>query len=261
MISCLLLGRLGRFGNSLYQIASIIGIARLSNQSYAFPRFISHDNGRFNPNEPIDLYNHLAHELPELPGNASIHFQEVGYFWGYRDIVLAKGNWTINAHLQSPKYFNHAIEEVRHFLTFKNEYQDNDYCAIHYRAGDYMEGKENYHPRMTREYYEKAISCMPAGTKFMVFTDDKQEAIKLFNGIPFIYFHDAVDYIDDFKMMKACKHFIISNSTYSSMAATLANQAGKIVISPSGDNWFGEAAGGMTCWDIMQDDWIKIKIW
>ena len=58
--------------------------------------------------------------------------------------------------------------------------------------------------------------------------------------------------------MKSCKHFIISNSSYGAMAAILANQEGKKVISPSGYNWFGDCAG-INGNDIMQDDWIQIR--
>jgi hypothetical protein len=62
--------------------------------------------------------------------------------------------------------------------------------------------------------------------------------------------------MEDFALMKKCKHFIIANSSFSAMAALLADQPGKIVVSPK--KWFG--GEGLT-WDTTQihhKNWITI---
>jgi hypothetical protein len=56
--------------------------------------------------------------------------------------------------------------------------------------------------------------------------------------------------------MKKCKHFIISNSTFSSFAATIADHPDKKVIAPK--RWFGSQAGEMNWNDGYQKDWIVI---
>ncbi len=40
-------GGLGRFGNQLWTIAGVIGIAKRNNTSFAFPKWINRDNALF----------------------------------------------------------------------------------------------------------------------------------------------------------------------------------------------------------------------
>lgn len=253
-------GRLGRWGNMAYQLAGLIGLARKTGQSWAVPLAINYDHkDRFNTVEDIEIYKYLVNELHAIP-NECLNLPHHWISWGYHEFMPPE-NIDIAGHLQSWKYFSHCMDEVRHYLTFKDEYPDNDFCALHWRAGDYTDGIETYHPRMKRDYYLSAMECMPPGTKFMVFSDDYEGVKELLKDLPFTYFSKSVDYIDDFKKMKACRHHIISNSSFSAMAATLANQPDKIVVSPSGDNWFGGAAMGLTNFEIMMPDWIQLKMW
>jgi hypothetical protein len=149
---------------------------------------------------------------------------------------MPTGNWNLQGHFQSDKYFGHCIDTVRHYLTMKDEYPLNDYVAVHYRAGDYIDDPNAYHPRCSKEYYQQAMELFP-GEKFLVFSDDIVAAATMFPGAK-IY---VADYLDSFKMMKSCKHFICANSSYSVMAAILANQEGKKVVCPK--RWFGDVAG------------------
>ena len=64
-------------------------------------------------------------------------------------------------------------------------------------------------------------------------------------------------YIDEFKSMKACKHFIIGNSSYSAMAAILAEAPDKKVIAPA--PWFGPKYTDITGDDIYCPDWTVIN--
>jgi len=246
-----MLGRYGRFANGLYQIASTIGIAIRSGQSFGFPEWKNYDHlERFGSSEDIDVQKYFVNPLPSV--DRSLSYESRFVHWGYHDTFLPVGNWDITGHLQSPKYFNHCMDAVRHYMTMKDEYPLNNYCAIHWRAGDYLEGGDNvYHPRQTMEYYNKAMSHMPSGTKYLVFSDDLDKAREMFGDVEYY----NADYIDSFKKMKSCKYFIISNSSYSAMAATLADQPGKIVVAPK--MWFGRVAG-ITGDAIYQDDWMVI---
>ena len=242
-------GGLGRFGNQMWTIAGCIGIARANNMDFAFPKWVNHDNALFGANRD-DFSDYFANPLPLLPDGR--HWQEYGYFWGYKDVKLNKGDWSINAHLQSPKFFEHCIDEVRHYFTLKNEGQQNDFCAVHVRAGDYVDDQNAYHPICSKEYYQKAVSLMPAGTKYIVFSDNLDFA-KSRTGIDGIYLSEH--YIDDFRLMKRCKHFIIANSSFSAMAAILADHPEKIVIAP--ERWFGPIAD-ISAKDIYHKNWIVI---
>lgn len=223
-------GGLGRFGNNCFTIAGVIGIATKSGQSYGFPRWKTYDNATFG-NVVDDIEQYLVNELPRIPDNLT--FKSYGYFWGFRSIYLPTGNWSIDAHFQSERFFKWCINDIRRIFTFKDEPPQNDYVAIHYRAGDYTEGSEGHHPRCTRHYYEAAMSQFPDGTQFLIFTDDKKRAFEIF-GRPIA---DYGNYIEDFKMMKRCKSFITANSSFSLFAAILGEHPEKKIICPR--QWFG----------------------
>lgn len=254
MITSLSVGKggLGRFGNQMFTIAGCIGIATKSGQPFAFPHWKTYDNALFG-SKVDDIQAELINPLPELP--AGLFFNDYGYFWGYRNITLPTGNWNIDAHLQSPKFFNHCIELVRHHFTFKNEPEQNEYVAIHYRAGDYIDNLEAYHPRQPREYYLKAIEHFP-NAQFELFTDDIYAFQALDLPIDWVSGSDDKNYIEDFKWMKKCKSFIMANSSFSAMAALLGDHPDKKVIAPK--LWFGKQASGLSAEDIYHKDWIVL---
>jgi hypothetical protein len=216
---------------------------------FAFPKWINHDNALFGGDRD-DFSKYFVNPLPLIPDGR--HWQNYGYFWGFKLLKLNRGDWSIDAHLQSPKFFEHCIEEVRHYFTMKNEGEQNHFCAIHVRAGDYIDDPNAYHPRCSKEYYEKAISMMPSGTKYLIFSDDIEFA-KERVGVKGTYLSGY--YLSDFKLMKRCKHFIIANSSFSAMAALLANHPDKIVIAPK--RWFGPSVD-ISAKDIYHQNWIVI---
>lgn len=243
------LGRSGRFGNCLFQIAGTIGIAIKSGQPYSFPKFIVHDMAdRFGSTEDNEVYKYMMNQLPEM--DTTLRYQQYGYFWEYRDIKLPSGNWDMSpSHFQSVKYFEHCMDKIRFYFTFTDEYPQNDYVAVHYRAGDYDPEQTSYHPRCSLKYYEQAIKRFPQGTEFLIFSDDIEEAYKLFRflfpnmGMK-VLFSDQRHYLDSFKLMKSCKSFICANSSFSHMAALLGTHPDKKIIMPS--HWFGAAANGLS---------------
>jgi len=233
------IGRYGRFANALFQIAAVIGIARKSCQPYGFPPFINWDHKeRFGSTEDIELDKYFVNPLPRL----AVDYPQLikrEYTWGYHDIYLPAGNWDLAGHFQSEKYFKHCIDEVRHYFTMKDEFSPQDVCAVHVRLGDY---DNKYHPRLTAEYYKLAMSLFPVGQKFVVFSDDPDCAFEITKDLRpngYIFQSKEQDYINDFKLMKACKHFITGNSSYSLMAAILGEHPEKKIVCPS--NWFGPA--------------------
>jgi len=244
------IGRYGRFGNALFQIAALIGIARDQGFEWELPRFVNIDHKeRFGSDEEIDVHTHLLNQWPERDPRP---FPERHYPWGYHTVQLPFGNWDLRGHFQDERYFKRHIDEVRHVLTFKDEPRPNDYVAIHYRAGDYIDDPNAYHPRCSREYYEQAMSLFP-GRRFLLLSDDVTEWVKMMGVIPGVEFAgnrtetdcgvyvNKNDYLTDFKLMKSCHSFITANSSYSLMASILANQPGKQIVCPK--RWFGPSAG------------------
>lgn len=237
-------GGLGRFGNQLFTIAGTIGIAVKNGQPFGFPEWINRDNALFGGKADV-MSEYFIHKLPELI--QGVQYNDIPYHWEYRDYYIPTGNWNICSHLQDERYFIHAIEQVRHYFTMKDEPPQNDYVAIHYRAGDYIDDPNAYHPRCSKEYYEQSIKQFPDNTKFIVFTDDNNEWMKIQNSFMFPaksceinIFSSKRTYIESFRLMKRCKSFITANSSFSLMAAILGDQPDKKIICPK--RWFGSQA-------------------
>lgn len=234
-------GGLGRFGNTMFTIASCIGIACKSGQPFGFLPWQTKDNELFG--EKADLMSdYFVNPLPALPANMT--FKDYGYFWGYRDIKLPQGDWNIDAHMQDPRFFEDYMPLIRHYFRMKNEPAQNDYVAIHYRAGDYIDNEAAYHPRCDFLYYKRAACHFPEDQKYIIFSDNVEKARdKLYH-----IFSDAtvsnLTYLPAFALMKRCKHFITANSSFSLMAAILGEHPEKKIVTPK--KWFGKQADGLT---------------
>jgi hypothetical protein len=233
------LGKLGRFCNGAFQICSTIGMATKSGQPFAFNLWRNTDaKERFGSVEDIEIHQHLVHPLPLIP--EGMQFVEKQYTFGYHEIYLPTGNYSLWGHFQSDRYFLHCIDLVRYYMTFKDEPHQQDFTAIHVRLGDYQEEKDGqsvYHPRLTMDYYRKAMELIPG--PYLVFSDDVPAAAAMFKGMDNVWIRPNGDYLSDFKVMKRCKHFIIGNSSYSLLASILADQEGKKTVAPL--NWFGSS--------------------
>ena len=252
-------GRYGRLGNAMFQIASTIGIARNSGNFFAFPYWKNYDAlDRFNASEDIDMQKHFVHPLPIM--DESLNYRNFDCSWGYHEFPIGDENLNLIGHMQSEKYFKDCKNLVRHFLTMKQPeryYKPEDgtaMVAIHLRCGDY---DDNYHPIMSREYYEEAISIMKSlGLyKFCVYSDDLDKAKTIFDGLGDIVYADSYGTIEDLYSMSQCSHFIIANSTYSWWGAWLSKNESKVVIAPK--KWFGIIAG-ISSEDIYCKNWIVI---
>lgn len=240
MITNQSIGHYGRFGNMLFQIAAVIGIARKSGQPYGFLPLINHDHkDRFGSNEDVELDKYFVNPLPQLAGDYP-QLVKREYPWGYHDIYLPTGNWDLAGHFQSEKYFKHCIDEVRHYFRMKDEPEIQEAIAIHWRLGDY---DDKYHPRLTMGYYIDALTRIPPTDRVIIFSDDKAKAMEM--AVQIRHLSDfnvevaAGDYIIDFRMMKRCKHFITGNSSYSLMASILGEHPDKKIVCPK--KWFGPA--------------------
>jgi hypothetical protein len=253
------LGRYGRFANGLFQIASTIGIARKNGFDFAFPPWFNYDHkDRFGSTEDIDLQKYFVNPLPVYNGPMlPDHF----IHWGYHDVRLTKST-SLSGHMQSARYFDHCLDEVRWYFKMKDEIKQDYYqCAIHVRLGDY-DGA--YHPRLDKRYYLNAVKVFEPGTCFLVLSDDIEAADSMIGEIfeetdrVYKFGFSTEDYLADFRIMKSCRHFIIGNSSYSAFAAILGEAEDKVVVAP--DPWFGPKYTNITGKDIYCEDW-KIINW
>lgn len=248
------LGEYGRFANQMFQISGTIGIARRNSFNFAFPPWRNHAALKFGQPD-LDVQARFVNPLPLYTGP---ELPEHYVPFGYHDVRLTR-SVSLLGYLQSERYFTHCVDEVRYYFRMKDEPPLNDYCAIHWRAGDYGAAPTQYkpkgnpaHPRMDMDYYEPAMALFGSDQRFLVFSDDLEAAKDLFGDR--VEYSEGLDYLDDFRLMKRCKHFIISNSSYSLMAAILADHPEKQVVGPS--PWFGGAdARTLDDRDILSPGW------
>lgn len=252
-LTMLSLGNYGGFANALYQIAGILGIAKKNYLEPVFPPFINHClRDQFGSKEDVDLAKYFVQELPLIP--PGLHWNpERPQGWGYHDIVLPAGNWNISGHFQSWKYFDGVRDQLKHYFRMHDEFQ-TDACAIHARLGDY---DNQYHPRLGMEYYGPAMAQFPPDQQFTIFSDDIDGAMAMFPREERIHYSMDRDYIQDFRFMKGHTHFIVGNSSYSAMAATLGDAPDKKVIAPR--PWFGPKYTQIDGEDIYDKNWQVIN--
>ena len=188
-----------------------------------------------------------------------------GYIKTYKTFSKVK---YAEGYFQSSKYFKNIDSKIRKVFQVKtpilkkNEKllqrinKTNSVC-VHIRRGDYT--KFTNHLVCTIDYYKKGMNIIKEKYKdaqFFIFSDDI-EWVK--NNISFDY---KVNYVEgnnpnyeELRLMYSCKHFVISNSSFSWWAQYLSKNNQKTVVAPS--KWFNNP-NQIT--DIFEDSWIKVDV-
>jgi len=238
------LGRYGRLGNQMFQIASTIGIAKANGYDYAFPEWVNHDAAeRFGSKEDVNVGEWFPNwkHVPRLDRQLPEHF----IHWGWHGLRHSDGH-SYSGHMQSEKYFAHCADYIRDLFTFCKPIRKQNYTAVHVRCGDYG---GDYHPICSKEYYRQAYAMVPG--PYMVFSDDAFKADEI---VPKSELYHVGDTKDTLRQMAACRRHIIANSTFSWWGAWLAES--DQVVAPK--QWFGPAASHLDTSDIYCDGWVVI---
>jgi hypothetical protein len=249
MITFSQLGRYGRLGNQMFQVASVIGIATKYGYEYGFPYWKNYDHlERFGSSENIDIQSWFKNPLPLV--DQSVTYPNRFINWGFHNLGNLPDNLDISGHMQSEKYFAHCKDLVRHYFEFAKPVDPlpEGAICIHVRRGDY---DDNYHPTQKADYYEAALKHMPSAPVF-VFSDDISAAWNML-GNEHTYM-GGNHYFTDLQLMASGTHHILSNSTLCWWGWWLSKQEGK-VVAPS--KWFGQIAG-ISPKDIYTDQMIVI---
>ena len=235
------LGRMGRLGNQLFQVAATIGLAEKHGFGFCFPEWYNWDNRKFGGGRDIQPY--FRHRLPGMVGGGGFHRTE--YMWGYRDLRLTRRT-DLYGHFQSERYFERSADTVRHHFEFVRVAAPFAGCAIHIRCGDYGTG---YHPRLGADYYLPAMERLGA-SRYTVFTDTPEDVewISKYADIrtPGHEVHD----MQDFSLHES---HIIGNSTWSWWGAWLGQGP---TIAPK--TWFGPEYSMLDTSDIIPERWILL---
>jgi hypothetical protein len=184
------------------------------------------------------------------------------------DGAYLKGYW------QSERYFTDidaAIREEFRIVTpaspenaaILSEIAERPAISLHIRRGDYVKNSRTNatHGTCTLEYYMRAVDLIAAKMteEPVVFTfSDDPSWVRENLVLPFemrVMDHNDSDHnYEDLRLMSACRHHIIANSSFSWWGAWLNPSIDKIVVSP--DRWFADPR--MVNEDIWPESWIRL---
>lgn len=250
MITYKELGRMGRLGNQMFQIAAAVALAARYQDHAEFYGwdFQSFFKRGININPNINI------------GHAEFREPKFGYtpipYWG---------GMSLYGYFQSEKYFMDQEAFIRKTFEFVDDLVSTEHlelakesCSIHVRRTDYLEpDKVDIHQFPGDEYYRNAIDFMEGYgvKKFMVFSDDMKWCMDTFGEDTKFNYINGYREVKDMCLMSHCQHHIIANSSFSWWGAWLNANKNKKVIAPA--KWFGD--GFKDNWqDIYCEGWIKI---
>jgi hypothetical protein len=191
-------------------------------------------------------------------------------------IASLSGPAWIEGYFQSEKYFAAHAATIRHELTptFPLDAENARWLAeiaaepravsLHVRRGDYVRNAKvaARHGTCTPDYYTRALAHiaqkMGADPVVYAFSDDPvwvREHLQLPAEIRVPSHNDIFHNVEDLRLMTACRHHIIANSTFSWWGAWLNPRADKVVAAPA--RWFADPAYANA--DIWADGWVRIE--
>lgn len=245
MITFSHLGKYGKLGNQLFQVAVTCVHANKKRIDAIFPEW------KYN--------SYLKTPIPtgNISNNLYIH-REIDPFT-YTPIP-DRDNMDLMGYFQNESYLSGYEDLVRSILDPSDEVKSrinstdlNDITAIHVRRGDYL-NFPLHHPIPPIEYYNKAINELKDRSKnFMVFSDDIEWCKQNFP-LDFLFSEEKEEFIDLLKMSN-CSNFIIANSSFSWWASFLSKKENKLVYAP--EKWVGSGYAG-TGWRQVYRKEMKI---
>jgi hypothetical protein len=192
--------------------------------------------------------------------------------WPERGRVSDAGAPYLIGYWQSERYFAAAVATIRQELRLQaaprgvnarllDEIAGCDAVALHVRRGDYVSNPAAtaYHGLCGLDYYRGAIRRLEETVPqphFFVFSDDLDWVrANLDTGHPTTWVGDNADTPwEDLRLMAACRHFIVANSSFSWWGAWLGAWPGKQVIAPA--RWFQADHGGEG--EIVPAEWLRM---
>ncbi len=235
---------MGQLGNQMFQIAAATSLALDHDAVAIFPGLDSQEEYNIPLNREW-IFSHLSTEMPQEP----INFCYIEPSFQYNPIPYTP-NMRIRGWFQSEKYFGHHKEEIcalfapsEEIVSYLNEkysfiLEHPNTVAIHHREYSSIENPLGHvYMNCDVSYYQAAIDLFPEKALFVVFSNNISWCKEQFKKINRnFYFIENEIYYYDFYLMSACKHNIISNSSFSWWAAYLNPNPAKKIIAP--EAWF-----------------------
>ena len=206
--------------------------------------------------------------IANILSRKGIYFMDIGYY-EFRE-SKAK-NILVKGYFEDPRYFENIKDILKKEFTPKlpaldrNEQiymqiKNTNSVCISIRTFKELRSHDAFYKRYSvtkPDFYDRAINLMSRLVDcptFLVFSDDIEWVkINMHFPVDVIHFQDNKNPVwENFRLMYSCKHFIVSNSTFSWWAQYLGDYQDKIVIGPR--KWFNDLHDS----DLILESWIKI---
>lgn len=237
MITFSQIGKYGRLGNQLFQMAAVIGTAKKANCEYGFPA------------------QHTASiKLPGLTINPAGYERRQERSFTFDHLwwldLENKPNLDLFGYFQSERYFDHCKKDVydaimtpenlavrASALSRHNINTEYAYASMHIRRGDYLALPNHYAQLTKTRYYQNAFDILQGTVdKFLIFSDDIDWCKANMNADVCTFINEP-DALTALMLMSFCGTHVIANSSFSWWGSWLANA--KMTIAPR--EWFGPA--------------------
>ena len=251
------LGRAGRLGNQMFQLAALKALS-LKNRSHAY---IPEDLYTRTHDGQNCLLDNFKHNIPSIDPNECNHlklFKEADNHLSVFDrrFLDISGSMALHGHFESELFFKECTEEIKSMYTFidsidaiateyinsiKQKYPSKEIVGIHFRRGDYRETYETPHLFLTYIYYARSLMFDDDKYTFLLFTGGNQQKgnsneldmnwCKQY--IPNTLFCEVNDTIKDLAIMTKCDHMILTTkSTLGWWGAYLNKNPQKKIVVP-----------------------------
>ncbi len=195
------------------------------------------------------------------------YFYENGFYNFDVNNIKKDKNLFLCGYYESTKYFSNIQNLIKQEFTPKNkrlahnsklyyEIENSESVCVTIRRGDFVGNK--FHEVCDMNYFLNGMDIIKSkvpNARFFIFSNDVDWIRK---NVKFKYpviFEEGNDPVwEKLRLMYSCKHFVISNSTFSWWAQYLSSNEKKIIVAP--DRWFNSELKS----DLLNnDDFIKIK--
>ncbi|MDO9098877.1 MAG: alpha-1,2-fucosyltransferase [Candidatus Methanoperedens sp.] len=176
------------------------------------------------------------------------YFQSEKYFLEYRELIASE--------------FTVVTPPCGLAQTMLEKMATHDAICLHVRRGDYVANAttKSFHGLCPLNYYYQGLRIVSEGLQTphcYVFSDDPEWVRGNFlSELPMsiVDIHGPDEAHEDLRLMAACKHFVIANSSLSWWGAWLGSYPEKRVVAPK--NWFQSSANDPK--DLISDHWVRI---
>lgn len=178
----------------------------------------------------------------------------------------------LDGHWQSEKYFRSIAELLRAELhprtppsgenpRMLKEIERQNSVSVHVRRGDYVEDARTnrFHGTPGVDYYQRATRYLAERlqkTVFYVFSDDSDWVRRTleFPAPSVVISHNgSAQAHEDLRLMRACHHHILANSTFSWWGAWLGEAKGRVIVAPK--RWFKNDVDAK---DLIPSRWLRL---